>query len=124
MRNTQTSKPTSKRSTHTVCCTRNFRNLAIPHPTNIRPSNIQSPIRQIVTHHSQNDDTYEQIIEHHHTTTFQSQNNHLFGPRCEDKLDHSTVPTPTLPISKTQSLLSHFLSLRHLIHLKLTHHLA
>ena len=103
---------------------RNFRNLAIPNPTNIRPSNIQSPIRQIVTQHSQNDDTYEQIIEQPHTTTFQSQNSHFFGPRWAYKLDHSTVPTPTLPISKTQSLLSHFLSFRHLIHLKLTLHPA
>ena len=60
---------------------RNFRNLAITNPPNIRPSHVQSPIQLIVTQHPQNDDTYEQIIKQPHTTTFQSQNNHFFSPR-------------------------------------------
>ena len=60
---------------------RNFRNLAITNPPNLRPSHIQSPIQHIITQHPQNDDTYEQIIEQPHTTTFQSQNNHFFSPR-------------------------------------------
>ena len=60
---------------------RNFRNLAITKPTNIRSSNIQNPIQHIVTQHPQNDKTYKQIIEQPHTTTFQSQNNHFFSPR-------------------------------------------
>ena len=60
---------------------RNFRNLAITNPPNLRPSPLQSPIQHIVTQHLQNDDIYEQIIEQSHTTTFQSQNNHFFRPR-------------------------------------------
>ena len=56
---------------------RNFRNLAI---TN-NPNKAQSPIQHIMTHNSQNDNTYEQIIEQPHTTTFQSQHNHFFSPR-------------------------------------------
>ena len=60
---------------------RNFRNLALTNPTKLRPSYIQSPVHHIVTHHSQNDDTYEQIIEQPDNTTFQSQNNHFFSPR-------------------------------------------
>ena len=56
---------------------RNFRNLAITNPPNIRPSHVQSPIQLIVTQHPQN----EQIIKQPHTTTFQSQNNHFFSPR-------------------------------------------
>ena len=57
---------------------RNFRNLAITNNPNSRPNIAQSPIQHIMTHHSQNDNTYEQIIEQPHTTTFQSQNNHFF----------------------------------------------
>ena len=38
-------------------------------------------IQHIMTHHSQDDNTYEQIIEQPHTTAFQSQNNHFFSPR-------------------------------------------
>ena len=60
---------------------RNFRNLAITNNLNSRPNIPQSPIQHIMTHHSQNDNTYEQIIEQPHTTTFQSQNNHFFSPR-------------------------------------------
>ena len=60
---------------------RNFRNLPITNNPNSRPNIPQSPIQHIMTHHSQNDNTYEQIIEQPHTTTFQSQNNHLFSPR-------------------------------------------
>ena len=60
---------------------RNFRNLAITNSPNSRPNATQSPIQHIMTHHSQNDNTYEQIIEQPHTTTFQSQNNHFFSPR-------------------------------------------
>ena len=60
---------------------RNFRNLAITHNPNSRQNTTQSPIQHIMTHHSQNENTYEQIIEQPHTTTFQSQNNHLFSPR-------------------------------------------
>ena len=57
---------------------RNFRNLAITNNPNSRPNIPQSPIQHIMTHHSQDDNTYEQIIEQPHTTTFQSQNNHFF----------------------------------------------
>ena len=60
---------------------RNFRNLAITNNPNFRPNTTQSPIQHIMTHHSQKDNEYEQIIEQPHTTTFQSQNNHLFSPR-------------------------------------------
>ena len=60
---------------------RNFRNLAITHYPNFGPNTTQSPIQHIIPHHSQNDNTYEQIIEQPHTTTFQSQNNHFFSPR-------------------------------------------
>ena len=58
---------------------RNFRNLAITHNPNFRPNISQSPIQHIMTHHSQNDNTYEQIIEQPHTTASQSQNNHFFS---------------------------------------------
>ena len=57
---------------------RNFRNLAITNPLNLRPSHIQSPIQHLVTQHPPIDDTYPQIIELRHTTTFQSQYNHFF----------------------------------------------
>ena len=60
---------------------RNFRNLAITHNPNCRPNTTQSPIQHIIAHHSQNENTYEQIIEQPHTTTFQSQNNHFFNSR-------------------------------------------
>ena len=56
---------------------RNFRNLAITHNPNFRPNISQSPIQHLMTHHSQDDNTYEQIIEQPHTTAFQSQNNHF-----------------------------------------------
>ena len=57
---------------------RNFQNLAITHNPNFGPNTTKSPIQHIRPHHSQNDNTYEQIIEQPHTTTFQSQNNHFF----------------------------------------------
>ena len=60
---------------------RNFRNLAITHNPNFRLNTSQSPIQHIMTHQSQDDNTYEQIIEQPHTTAFQSQNNHFFSPR-------------------------------------------
>ena len=60
---------------------RNFRNLAITHNPNFRPNTTQSPIQHIMTNHSQNENSFEQIIEQPHTTTFQSQNNHFFSPR-------------------------------------------
>ena len=60
---------------------RNFRNLAITNNPNSRPNITQSPVQHIMTHHSQNDDTYEQIKEQPQTTTFQSQHNHFFSPR-------------------------------------------
>ena len=59
---------------------RNFRNLAITH-NNFRPTISQSPIQHIMPHHSQDENTYEQIIEQPHTTAFQSQNNNFFSPR-------------------------------------------
>ena len=40
----------------------NFRNLAITNNPNFRPNTTQSPIQHIKTHHSQNDNTYEQLI--------------------------------------------------------------
>ena len=38
---------------------RNFRNLAITNNLNSRPNSTQSPIQHIMTHHSQNDNTYD-----------------------------------------------------------------
>ena len=58
---------------------RNFRNLAIANNPIFRSNTTKSPIQHIKTHHSQNDNTYEQIIEQPHTTTFQSQNNHFLA---------------------------------------------
>ena len=60
---------------------RNFRKLAIINNPNFRPKSTQSPVQHIMTHHSQNDNTYEQIIKQPHTINFQSQNNHFFSPR-------------------------------------------
>ena len=34
-----------------------------------------------MTHNSQDENTYEQIIDQPHTTAFQSQNNKFFSPR-------------------------------------------
>ena len=56
---------------------RNFRNLAITKNPNSRPNTAQSPIQHIITHHPQNDNTYEQTIEQPHITNFQSQKNHF-----------------------------------------------
>ena len=42
---------------------RNFRNLVITKNPNSRPNTAQSPIQHIITHHLQNDNTYEQTIE-------------------------------------------------------------
>ena len=69
---------------------RNFRNLAITHNPNFRKNISQSPIQHIMSHHSQDDNTYEQIIEQPHTTAFQSQNNHFLAH------DEPTtwIPTP------------------------------
>ena len=39
-----------------------------------------------MTHHSQNNNTYEQIIEQPHTTTFQSQKHHFFKPTMSRQL--------------------------------------
>ena len=41
---------------------RNFRNLAITHNPNFRLTTSQSPIQHIMTHQSQDHNTYEQII--------------------------------------------------------------
>ena len=60
---------------------RNFRNLAITNPVNLRPSDIQSTIQHMVTKHPPIDGTYEQIIEQPHITTFQPQINHFLSPR-------------------------------------------
>ena len=60
---------------------RNFRNLAITHNPNFRPTISQSPIQHIMTHHPLDENTYKQIIEQPHTTVFQSQNNNFFSPR-------------------------------------------
>ena len=82
---------------------RNFRNLATTSNPNSRPNTAQSPIQHIMTHHAQNDNTYEQIIEQPHTTTFQSQNNHFFSPRGADNLDPSIAQVPIQPTSKLKS---------------------
>ena len=42
---------------------------------------VHCPIQHIMTHHSQDENTYKQIIEQPHTTAFQSQNNNFFSPR-------------------------------------------
>ena len=60
---------------------RNFRNVAITNNPNSRPNIPQSPIQHIMTHHSQDDNTYEQIVEQPHTTTFQSQNIFFSSPQ-------------------------------------------
>ena len=57
----------------------NFRSLAITNNPNSRPNIPQSLIQHLMTHHSQNDNTYEQFIEQPHTATFQSQNNHFLA---------------------------------------------
>ena len=69
---------------------RNFRNLTITHNPNFRPTISQSPIQDIMTHHSLDENTYEQIIEQPHTTAFQSQNNNFLAH------DEPTtwIPTP------------------------------
>ena len=82
---------------------RNFRNLAITNNPNSRPNTTQSPIQHIMTHHSQNDNTYEQIIEQPHTTTFQSQQSFFFSPRSADNLDPSIAQIPIQPTSKLKS---------------------
>ena len=76
---------------------RNFRNLAITHNPNFRPNISQSPIQHIMTHHSQDDNTYEQIIEQPHTTAFQSPNNHFFQPTMSRQLGslHRSNSHPT-----------------------------
>ena len=74
---------------------RNFRNLAIANPPNLRPSHIKSPIQHIVTQNPTIDDTYEQIIEQPHTTTFQSQNNHIF--LAHDEQTSWITPSIKLP---------------------------
>ena len=75
---------------HNHPLSRNFRNLAITSNPNSRPNIPQNPIQHIMTHNSQDDNTYEQIIEQPHTTTFQSQNNQFFSH------DEPTtwIPTP------------------------------
>ena len=65
--------------TLTTCCGR--LNLALVNIANSRPNHIQNPIHNIVTQHTQNDNTNDQIIKQPHTTSFQSQNNHFFSPR-------------------------------------------
>ena len=83
---------------------RNFRNLAITHNPNFGPNTTQSPIQHIIPHHSQNDNTYEQIIEQPHTTTFQSQNNNFFSPqlgslhRSNSHPANLQTPIPIIPL--------------------------
>ena len=45
------------------------------------------------------EETYETIIEQSYTTIFRSQNNHLLRPRWAVRLDPSTIPFLTHPIS-------------------------
>ena len=68
----------------------NFRNLAITHNPNFRPTISQSPIQHLMTHNPLDENTYEQIIEQPHTTAFQSQNNNFLAH------DEPTtwIPTP------------------------------
>ena len=73
---------------------RNFRNIAITNPPNLRPSHIQSPLQHIMTEHPQNDNTFEQIIDQPHTTTFQSQNNHFL---THDEQTNWITPSIKLP---------------------------
>ena len=58
-----------------------------------------------MTHQSQDQNTYEQIIEQPHTTAFQSQNNHFFRPTMSRQLgslhrsnSHPTNLTSPIPI--------------------------
>ena len=76
---------------------RNVRNLAIKNKPNLRPNTTQSPIQNIITHHSQNDNTFEQIIEQPHTTTFQSQNNHFLA---HDEPTNWILPSLKFPPSQ------------------------
>ena len=102
---------------------RNFRNLAITNNPNSRPNIAQSPIQHIMTYHSQNDNTYEQIIEQPHTTTFQSQKNHFFLAHDEPtnwippslKLPPSQPPksNPNYPTFCFPAILSHNFILSH-----------
>ena len=84
---------------------RNFKNLTITNPPNLRPNTIQSSLQHIVTQHSQNDHTYEQIIEQPNNTTFQTQNNHFFAH------DEQTIwipPSIKLPPSKPPKSNPHY----------------
>ena len=62
-------------------CKNELLRLNITHNPNFRLNTSQSPVQHIMTHQSQDDNTYEQIIEQPHTTAFQSQNNNFFSPR-------------------------------------------
>ena len=105
---------------------RNFRNLAITNNPNFRPNTTQSPIQHIMAHHSQDDNTYEQIIEQPHTTTFQSQNNHFFLAHDEPT---TWIPTPlkfppSEPPNSNPNNPTHFLLSHHPIFQLLIYHQA
>ena len=76
---------------------RSFRNLAITNNPKFRRNATQSLIQHIMTHHPQNDNTYEQIIEKPHITTFQSQNNHFLA---HNEPTNWITPSLKLPASQ------------------------
>ena len=150
MRNTYTSKPTSKRSTHIIC--RIFFGIFSSSNNKILlDAQIKEYHTKLSTKPNKYDDSHNNTnilptaphlpnLHHNHPLSIISRNfrklsitnppnlrpNNIQSPiqHIMDKLDHSIDQTPTLPISKIQSPLSLFLFLRHLIHLKLTHHQA
>ena len=82
---------------------RNYRNTTVTDP--------QSPVNHIIAHKPNIEDIYEEIKEQPHITSFRSQSSHLFSPRWAARLDPSTVPFLTHPISNVilliyQSLIS------------------
>ena len=86
----------------------NIRNVALTNFTSSRTNYIQSPIHHIVTHQSQSEDTYEQIIEQPHITNFRSQNNHFCVAHNEPT---SWIPSPlNLPSSQSPKPNSHHLT--------------
>ena len=102
---------------------RNFRNLAITKPPNLRPSHIQSPIQHIRTQHPPIDETYKQIIEQLHTTTFQSQNNLFLANDEQTSLSLHRSNSHPADLQNPPPIIPFFL-FRHLIHHKLIHHQA
>ena len=88
---------------------RTYTNTTVTELISTSHSYPQSPVTHIVAHQPNIEDTYEQIKEQPHTTNFRSQINHLFSPQLAARLDPSTVPFLTHPISNFTLLLYQYL---------------